>query len=125
VHKVRYFDGKTTHLLEGVDKLTIGPVGRGWAQFSVDTIADNGHTCRIDGVALQAGDHFEFRASLDLDPGLTGGQSLQCLLELRVKGQKIELRDDDNHCKLYFCGMKAGLDGLLFRKTAAGKVGGD
>jgi hypothetical protein len=73
-------------------------------------------------VASRVGDHFEFREPVDLDLDLTGGESLECVLELRVAYQQIELRDVDHNCRIYYCGMRAKLDGLIFQRVTPGKT---
>jgi hypothetical protein len=118
-HTVSYFDGEKTHELEEIDKLVIRPAGRGRLSFAIDTVANNGHTCSMDGEASRVGDHFEFREPVDLDLDLAGGESLECVLELRVADQQIELRDVNHNCKVYYCGMRAKLDGLIFQRVTA------
>ena len=118
-HTVWYFDGEKTHESEGIDKLVITPAGRDRLSFAIDTVANNGHTCSMEGVASRVGDHFEFREPVDLDSSLTGGESLECVLEFRVADQQIELRDVNHNCRLYYCGMRAKLDGVIFHRVTA------
>ena len=121
-HTVSYFDGEKSHELEEIDKLVITPAGRGLLRFSIDTVANNGHTCSMNGVASEVGDHFEFREPVHLDSRLKGGESPECVLELRVADQQIELKDVNHNCRLYYCGMRAKLDGLTFLKVTAGQT---
>ena len=91
IHTISYFDGRTAHQLEQTDTLKVSAARDGQFRFSIETVADNGHTCNMDGVASSVEDYFEFREVVDLDPSLTGGKSLECVLKLEVGDQQIDV----------------------------------
>ena len=116
-HKISYFDGGITHHFAVEDTLEIGNVERNQFRFKIDTFANNGHTCSVEGIASKVGEHFEFHEPLDMSIEATGGKALICVLRFKFSDSRIELEDVDHSCRLYYCGMRAKLNGLVFLKT--------
>lgn len=112
-HPVRYFDGEILHDLEETDTIHLRNAGSGKLAFTVAIVSDNGHTCRMDGVAAPIRDGFEYREVLDLPPA-DDGKPFECILRLKVGAKQVTLQDLGHNCRLFYCGVKAKLNGLSF-----------
>jgi uncharacterized protein len=100
---------------ESTDCLSITASADGAAEFSIESIQTNGHSCAIYETAHRTDNVFEF---LDLRPEAEAWD--QCRLRLVVKQGVIEVEAEG--CRGY-CGMRAGLDGMSFPRAlkVAGK----
>lgn len=114
LHTVHYFDGEEWLDLEGEDRLLLRDAGGGKLAFSVETVADNGHSCEMTGVAVSRPDGFEYRETLHLLPD---EEPVECVLRLKTDSQKVVLEDVDHNCRLYYCGVRAKLNGLEFGRV--------
>lgn len=121
VHTVQYFDGEKNRQLEAVDTIVINKPDNDRFPFTIDTVASNGHTCSMEGMASRTDDYLLFRELLDTDTDLTGSKPAECVLELRLNGETVELHDVGNNCRIFYCGMHARLDGLVFTRTDQAK----
>jgi uncharacterized protein len=106
--EVGYFDPDTQNwkVGESDDCLSISPSADGGADFSIESIQTNGHSCSIYETAQRVDNGFEF---LDQQPENKAWE--QCRLRLVVKQGVIEVETEG--CRGY-CGMRAGLDGMSF-----------
>jgi hypothetical protein len=91
---------------------------RGWGVLSVkagafklDTMGSNAHTCQVEGKLNAQG----------VSRPDTVGSDERCELRLSREGAGVNVASTPG-CR-YFCGMRAGLDGLYLKPAAGGRLG--
>ena len=87
---------------QGWGVLTLKPAGTSGQPFSLSTVGSNAHVCQIEGVIRQG--HAQVP---------TEGSDERCEMDFVRQGHDIALSSTPG-CR-YFCGMRAGLDGLYLR----------
>lgn len=82
----------------------IVPVSPDATYFRILLVFYNGHTCDIDGVAQTNGQNLIFH-----DPAVA-----KCTLQISKQRDQLLLNelDPDLDCKLNYCGMRGGFDGI-------------
>jgi hypothetical protein len=90
------------------------------ANILVQTYTQNYHSCQLIGEAELMGDTFIFKSSINKKTNR--GKTAECILKLipstNDRGEKIiKVTDDNNTCKLRYCGMTAELDGEFKQKS--------
>lgn len=112
-HKIfLYQEDHTKEFVTATDDLTISANQDGGYQFSVNTVANNGHTCEVIGQARKEGNYLEFKTTFK---SYSKGEHFKhCTLRIRNNNGAKLLEDVDNQCRLNFCGMRAYLDGITF-----------
>jgi hypothetical protein len=114
VHQVFEFTGAGKQYRNAKDGMTIKRIGKGRSRFEINTIANNGHSCTMEGTAKKVTNYLEYHEVLDVDPVEPGGKSPECILKIKPSGESLVLHDVSNNCRMYYCGMRGKLDGLQF-----------
>lgn len=110
-HEIAVFDGERWEPLEVDDCLRIRRVGANQLELEVQLVAANAHLCSIDGVASRlrgVEEIYELRPEPADEP---------CQLRLVVGAERLELVDVEHQCRQYYCGARAGFDGVSFART--------
>ena len=110
-HEIAVFDGDRWEPLEVDDCLRIRRVGANQLELEVQLVAANAHLCSIDGVASRlrgVEEIYELRPEPADEP---------CQLRLVVGAERLELVDVEHQCRQYYCGARAGFDGVSFART--------
>lgn len=103
-HQIRIYNGPSSadEILEIDDVLEIVPYGDKAAYFRVSIVRDNGHTCKLYGIADQQGDNLTYKQD-------------KCILSISYSNNgSVTLHDADFECKYISCGMRASYDDLTF-----------
>lgn len=91
------------------DCLTIKPSKENTLHFSFNLVGANGHTCSMEGEAVFTGSAYQSVPDAD-DPDVPQ----DCRLQIHIRRNTIALSDPDGACREYFCGVRAGIDGVEF-----------
>ena len=89
------------------DHLRIVRHGANAAYFSVSLDFVNGHTCFLDGIAVQR------RAELIFRKLMMDGR--ECRMRIVVERGRVKLHDEDRRCQQFSCGARGGYSGVDFR----------
>ncbi len=111
-HEVSIFDGYDWIETEVTDSLILTELANESLQFIFFLIHTNGHTCFMDGVAAKVDSAYEYIEMFDEDD-----QSSECKLHIIVNDSEIILKDIDNGCRLWYCGMRGYINGITFRRN--------
>ena len=111
-HEVSVFDGYDWVETEVTDSLILTELANDSLQFEFYLIHTNGHSCSMGGVAANVDSAFEYIEILDEDD-----QSSECKLHIIVNDSEIILKDIDNGCRLWYCGMRGYINGIIFRRN--------
>ena len=111
-HGVSVFDGYDWVETEVTDSLILTELANDSLQFEFYLIHTNGHSCSMGGVAANVDSAFEYIEILDEDD-----QSSECKLHIIVNDSEIILKDIDNGCRLWYCGMRGYINGITFRRN--------
>ncbi|ABC29793.1 uncharacterized protein conserved in bacteria, putative lipoprotein [Hahella chejuensis KCTC 2396] len=80
-----------------IDYLEVNSDGAGVLQFAYESNHANGHSCTVEGEALQAKNGaYEYH---DLDVG-------QCLFRIYLEDESLVFEDVDGACRTYYCGAR-------------------
>lgn len=81
------------------------------AQILIDTYSGNFHACQLVGKANVEGDFLVFKSQVTA--ALNRGKKAQCLLKISKPNadKTVTIEDQDDLCKLKFCGQQAELSG--------------
>lgn len=110
-------ENQTVHGIE--DRVKVQAVNDKEAQILVETYTHNFHSCQLIGKAEVEGSNLVYKANVD--KALNRGRKAQCVLKISLAekaGTKaLKVEDQDDVCKLKFCGMKAELNGEFSEKS--------
>lgn len=100
---------RTNEPVKTEDCLTLKPSAGNRVHFSFVHVGANGHTCSMEGQAAFTGSVYQSVPDAD-DPDAPQ----DCKLQIRIKRHTIALEDPDGECRAYYCGVRAGIDGVEF-----------
>lgn len=111
-------ENETVHGVE--DRVRIQPVNDKEAQILIETYTHNFHSCQLVGKAQVDGDSLVYKSTVSKE--LNRGKKGQCVLKISLvnseNAQKaVAVQDQDDLCKLKFCGMRAQLGGEFREKS--------
>ncbi len=89
-------------------RLQLGADGS-WG-FELEMVADNGHTCAMEGRASHRDGYLEYSEHIaELDQS--------CVLRLDYQGAAVILRDEGQRCRNWYCGPRGRIDGARFERV--------
>jgi hypothetical protein len=107
-HNIAMYDGSLPpgqfHTVEDVLEIVALPHGN--AYLRLDSAFDNGHSCKVYGVAKPEGDALIYRPHDNIEG--------ECALTLQRKGGNLVFGDKDSACKYDYCGMRGSFEGASF-----------
>ena len=111
-HEISVFDGYDWVETEITDSLILTELENDSLHFEFYLFHTNGHTCSMDGVAAKVDSAFEYIEMFDEDD-----ESSECKLHIIVNDSEIILKDIDNGCRLWYCGMRGYINGITFKRN--------
>ena len=111
-HGVSVFDGYDWVATEVTDSLILIELEYDSLHFELFLIHTNGHTCSMDGIATKIDSAYEYKEIFD-----DANPSSQCKLHIIANDSEIILKDVDNGCRLWYCGMRGYINGITFRRN--------
>lgn len=94
------------------DCLSISKINSTTIKFNINSVGANAHICSISGTATLKNGVYYYDKSSD-----TTDDDSNCNLTIINRKNLILIRDPDNGCREFSCGMRAGLDGLTYSKN--------
>ncbi len=97
------------------DVLNLSPESNGGLRFSFELQFNNGHSCRMEGVARPTDGFFEYREPLKEVTAQAG----ECVLRIRPTRRAITLEDVGRACAWTagHCGVRGSIDGATFPRV--------
>jgi hypothetical protein len=111
-------EDRTVHNVE--DFIKIQKVDDNKANILIETYTQNFHSCQLVGEATLQGDALIFKSSIDkkLNRGKSAGCSLKISYAVNSNNEKsVKVEDDNDNCRLRYCGMTAELGGEFKQKS--------
>ena len=96
-----------------VSTLAISAASASALTFKMTLSMDNGHMCEMDGPAKAVAGKpgvFEYREDKP-------DEDLKCTLRLTVTPEAIEVLDVEDGCRGYYCGARADIGGVSFKRA--------
>ena len=110
-HIIRMFNDEQWTASLATDNIAYTIKPNNSLDFEIETVGTNGHSCWVKANALQIDAHYLHRKIFKkID------QEFECRLMIYLHDETAELIDSNNACKLYYCGVKAKLNGGVFTK---------
>ena len=111
-------EDRTVHGVE--DVVRIQPVDDKKANILIETYTQNFHSCQLVGEAFLQGDTLMFKSSIEKK--LNRGKAAACVLKIsqtKTEGNEksVKVEDDNDNCRLRYCGMAAELGGEFKQKA--------
>ena len=97
---------------EVTDSLILTELENDTLHFEFYLFHTNGHTCSMDGIAAKIDSVYEYIEIFDEDY-----QSSECKLQIVINDSEIILKDIDNGCMLWYCGMRGYINGITFKRN--------
>lgn len=111
-HEISVFDGYDWVETEVTDSLILTDLENDSLHFEFYLFHTNGHTCSMDGIAAKIDFVYEYVEIFDED-----GKSSECKLQIIIYDSEIILKDIDNGCMLWYCGMRGYINGITFKRN--------
>lgn len=111
-------EDRTIHGIE--DFVKIQPIDKNKARLLIETYSQNFHSCQLVGEALLESEKLVFKSSINKN--LNRGKATFCVLKIsqtiNSSNEKlIKIEDENDNCRLRYCGMGAELGGQFKQKT--------
>jgi uncharacterized protein len=102
------------------DCIALTPIGDDVLRFDLELVGGNGHMCEMHGKAEASDEDGVYVHHQVLEPH-DNGALVQCELKLRLYRGYLVLQDVAHQCRQYYCGARAGLDGVGFPRGSAAR----
>jgi len=89
----------------GWGNLKIKKDQNGGLSYQIDTVGGNAHTCNLSGEILNGKSVLE------------GEENKPCVVTFTPTGKGISITDNDDACRNYYCGARAGFTGLYLKPS--------
>lgn len=121
VYRHSIYMASENNTIHGVEDLVkVQKVDDKKANILIETYTQNFHSCQLVGEAELQGENLIFKSSVDKK--LNRGKAVSCVLKIsqskNAAGDKtLKVEDDNDNCRLRYCGMSAELGGQFTQKN--------
>jgi len=97
---------------EVTDSLILTELENDSLHFEFYLFHTNGHTCSMNGVAAKVDSLYEYIVMFEKEY-----EADECKLHIIISESEIILKDVDNGCRLWYCGMRGYINGVTFSRN--------